>query len=219
MTTTALAPLGASALPSRPGATMAEQIAPFLGWFIAIRGRQPNTISSYRRDLESFVVFAEAGGVTLPSQVTFSLLEMWFAHRQHRDGCKAATVNRARHALGSFFKFLRRQGLVQHDPVSDTYALPKAQRVPRYLTIAEQERVLEAFASRTTLSGRRDYALIATALLCGLRVSELVSVRITDLDLEAGILRVTGKGDKQRECTIVPRLREILLDYLWRTWP
>ena len=134
-------------------------------------------------------------------------------------GRKANTINRQRHALGAFFKFLRRQGLVQQDPVADTYALPKPQRVPKYLTIAEQERVLAAFASRTSLGGRRDFAMIACALLCGLRVSELATVRVTDLDLEAGTLTVIGKGDKQRQCTVVPRLREILRDYLARTWP
>jgi integrase/recombinase XerD len=79
--------------------------------------------------------------------------------------------------------------------------------------------VLAILAARTSLAGRRDYALIATALLCGLRVSELVSVQVTDLNLEAGTLTVVGKGDKQRECPVVPRLREILGAYLARTRP
>jgi len=220
-TTTALAPLE-NAIPERnriPGATMAEQIAPFLGWFLAIRGRSPNTISSYGRDLRRFVAFAESGGITLPSQVTFNILEMYFAHRQQREGCKPTTVNRSRHALGSFFKFLRRQGLCTHDPVADTYGFKKQQRVPKYLTIAEQGRLLDALAARTSLSGRRDYAMVATALFCGLRVSELASARVTDLDLEAGTLTVVGKGDKQRECPIVPKLQVILRGYLARTRP
>jgi site-specific recombinase XerD len=216
---TALAVVRASALPSVPGVTLAVQVAPFLGWLAVIRGRQPNTISAYRQDLHSFIAFAEKAGVTMPGQVTVNILEMWFAHRRHREGRKATTVNRARHALGAFFKFLRRQGLVATNPVEDTYALPKPQRIPKYLTIAEQERVLAAFAAKTHATGRRTYALIATALLCGVRVSELASVRVTDLDLDAGTLTVIGKGDKQRECTVVPRLRAILSHYLTRTWP
>lgn len=215
----ALAVVRASALPAVPGVTLADQVAPFLGWFHAVRGRRENTIRAYELDLRAFADFAASAGVVLPSQVTFNLLEVYFAHRQHRQGKKATTVNRIRYALGSFFKFLRRQGLCTHDPVSDTYAVREPQRVPRYLTIAEQERVLAAFAERTSLAGRRDYAMIATALLCGLRVSELVSVRVTDVDLEAGTLRVIGKGDKERLCTVVPRLRAILLPYLVHDWP
>jgi integrase/recombinase XerD len=220
VTTTALAPLGAAALPSiHPGATLADQIAPLLGWFHAVRGRRENTIRAYELDLRGFVAFAESAGVVRPNRVTFNLLEMYFAHRQHRQGKKATTVNRTRYARGSFFKFLRRQGLVTHDPVADTYGLPEPQTIPKYLTIAEQERILEALAAKTKVTGRRNYAMIATALLCGLRVSELATVRVTDLDLEAGTLIVFGKGDKQRQCTVVPRLRVILADYLKRTWP
>jgi integrase/recombinase XerD len=204
---------------ARQGATLAAQIAPFLGWLGTVRGRSMNTVHSYQNDLVVFVRFAESAGVVLPSQVTFNLLEMHFAHRLHREGKKATTVNRARYALGSFFRYLRRQGMVSHDPVGDTFALPEPQRMPRYLTVPEQERILAAFASRTSLAGRRDYAMLACALLTGVRVSELATVRVTDVDLEAGTLRVLGKGNKERECTVVPRLREILRDYLARTWP
>ena len=218
--TEALAPLVAPSLPSiRSGVTLREQIGPFCGWLAAIRGRRENTVRAYYHDLSGFATFAEAAGVVQPGHVTFQMLEMFFAQRQHREGKKATTVNRARYALGAFFKFLRRQGLVATNPVDDTYALPKPQRIPKYLTIAQQERVLAAFAARPSLAGRRDYAMIATALLCGLRVSELVTVQLTDLDLEAGTLTVIGKGNKQRECAVVPRLREILGAYLAQTRP
>ena len=135
---------------------------------------------------------------------------MYFADRV-REGCKAATVNRDRHALGSFFKFLRRQGLVAR--------CEHGERGHHDCGSAEQDRLLAALAARTSLSGRRDYALVATALLCGLRVSELASARVADLDLEGGVLRVIGKGDKQRECVVVPRLQLILRGYLARTRP
>jgi integrase/recombinase XerD len=202
-----------------PGATMGQQLHPFLGWLYAVRGRSQNTIHAYQDDIQGFVAFAESAGVVLPSQATFNLLEMYFAHRQRREGRKATTVNRTRYALGTFFRYLRRQGLVTHDPVADTFPLPEPERVPKYLTIAEQERVLAAFAARRSLAGRRDFAMIACALFTGVRVSELATVRVTDLDLATGILRVVGKGDKQRECVVVPRLRAILRDYLKRTWP
>ncbi|HEV8642381.1 MAG TPA: tyrosine-type recombinase/integrase [Methylomirabilota bacterium] len=200
--------------PVRPGATLAELIRPFLGWFATIRGRSRHTIAAYEKDLDTFAVFAKGIGVRIPSQVTFNVVEMYLAHRLHHDGRKATTLNRARYAIGQFFRFLRRQGLVTTDPVADTFSLKEPQRLPRYLSIADQERVLAHFAASESLEGRRDYALVATALFAGLRVSELATVRVTDLDLEAGTLRVIGKGDKQHECVIVPRLREILSGYL-----
>ena len=220
MTTTALAPLVAPSLPSiRSGATLREQIGPFLGWLAAIRGRRPNTILSYGRDLRAFVGFAAAAGIVRPADISFNHLEAYFGYRQHHEGKKATTINRARYALATFFQFLRRQGLVTQNPVQDTFALPRPTRIPKYLSIATQERVLAGLAARPSLAGRRDYAMIAVALFCGLRVSELASARVSDLNLEAGLLTIVGKGDKQRECVVVPRLRVILEDYLARTRP
>jgi integrase len=90
------------------------------------------------------------------------------------------------------------------------HRLREPKRLPKYLTIPDQERVLATLAVDRTLIGLRDYALIATGFFCGLRVAEFAGLRREDVDLDAGLLGVIGKGDKQRECVVIPRLNGYL---------
>ncbi|HXH20492.1 MAG TPA: site-specific integrase, partial [Dehalococcoidia bacterium] len=210
---TAPGPLGAS--PRR----LADHLPAFLGWLQFVRGRSPHTLAAYRRDLEAFLAFLGEHGLEQADQVTHRVVEGYLAWRLHRLGRKPASVNRARHALKTFWRWLRREGYATGDPAGDTYPFRELKRLPRYLPIPEQERLLAALAEDRSLDGRRDYALIATALLTGLRVSELASLRVDDVDLESGRLRVIGKGDKEREVPIIPRLAAILREYLTEVRP
>jgi site-specific recombinase XerD len=95
------------------------------------------------------------------------------------------------------------------------FLLRTQKKLPNYLNIAEQEQVLATLATRMDAAGRRDYALVATGLLTGLRCSELANLELVHLDLSAGVVRVVnGKGMKDRELPVVPRLEAILRGYL-----
>jgi integrase len=100
------------------------------------------------------------------------------------------------------------------------FLLKVPRKLPNYLSIPEQEQALRALATRTDLMGRRDYALVATALLTGLRCSELANLELSHVDLDAGVLRVVeGKGQKDRELPVIPRLEAILRGYLAEVRP
>jgi integrase/recombinase XerC len=206
-------------LPVPLGKTLEALIPQFLGWLRFVRLRTENTGKAYGHDLAMFVEFCRGVGVTLPDQVTFRTVEMYCAWLLHERARKPSTANRHRYAIGELFKYLRREGIVLTNPVADVFPMKQGRRLPSYLSIAEQERVLRVVAKDTSLTGRRDLALVATALFCGLRCAELAGLRMEHVDLEAGVLRVVGKGDKERESVVIPRLRTILADYLENVRP
>lgn len=204
-------------------ATLAELAPGFLQWFAFVRRRSPNTVKSYGFDLGAFLEFAELADLHQPEDVTFRHVEFYLGWLQTERGVKASTCNRHLHALRSFWKWMRREGHVTTDAPADTFMLPTQKNLPRYLTAAEQERVFTALAARTSEEStphrrdiaHRDLALVATALLTGLRCQELANLQLVHLDLEAGVLRVIqGKGGKSRELPVVPRLQGILGAYL-----
>jgi len=113
-----------------------------------------------------------------------------------------------------------REEITVKNPATDVFLLPTHKKLPGHLSIPEQEQLLEALAQDPTSLGFRDYALVATGLLTGLRCSELSHLQLGHVDLAAGILRVVeGKGRKDRELPIIPRLERILRSYLEVTRP
>src|SRR5262249_6115564 len=108
-----------------------------------------------------------------------------------------------------------REEITDRNPAMDVFLLPVGKKLPKYLTLLEQDRVLAELSRRRDLVGQRDHALVATGLLAGLRCSELSSLGVTHVDLEAGVLRVVqGKGGRDRELPIAPQLEAVLGPYL-----
>ena len=210
----------ASALTLTRPRTLAELVPPFLSWFELVRRRMPHTIAGYGFDLARFLEFCEQAKLTRPEQVTFRHVEFYLGWIQTAHKVKPRTANRHLHTLRSFWRWLIREELATINPAADTFMLPTERRLPTYLTVPEQEKVLRALACGPTLNNRRDYALIATGLFTGLRCSELANLHLAHLDLDAGILRVVqGKGRKDREVPVVPRLAAILRSYLAEVRP
>ncbi len=205
----------------RPSRSLAEAVEPYLFWLAGVRGRTALTIASYRKDLACFVAFCRALGLTDPAAVRHQHIEFYLAWLREQGGRQAATAARRLSCLRGFFRYLEREGLIARDPAALAYGPRYArQRIPVYLTVPEQERVLAELARDETLQGRRDYAAVATLLFTGLRVSEFLRLELGHVDLETGILRVLhGKGGKAREVVVIPRLRAILRTYLREVRP
>ena len=205
---------------ARPGRTLAELVPGFLQWFQFVRRRSPNTVASYGHDLKTFLDFCHQAELTAPEAVTFRHVEFYLGWLQTARGLKPRSANRHLHTIRSLYRYLVREGITTTNPAADCFMLPERKRLPGYLSIPEQERVLTALAADASLLGRRDYALVATALLTGLRCAELAALQVAHVDLEAGRLRVVnGKGSKDRELPLIPRLEGILRGYLEETRP
>ena len=174
--------------------------------FLALEaGHSPHTVDNYLRDLRRLVQFADARGIAEPSGLTRSMLrEFVFALKDL--GLSAATIRRHVSAVRTYFGFLLGEGVVQEDP-SDRLESPRLGRsLPETLSVAEVEALLAAPSIDEPL-GWRDRALLELGYGAGLRVSELCGLGLTDLVLSEGLVRVMGKGSKER---MVPIGRSVL---------
>jgi site-specific recombinase XerD len=154
-------------------ATLVEIVPPFLSWLAFVRRRSENTVKSYSYDLKVFLEFAAEAKLRRPDDVTFRHLEFFLGWLQTTRGARASTANRSLHALRTLWKYLSREGLATTNPAADTFMLPTEKTLPEYLSVAEQEKILAVLAVDRRPAGVRDYALVATGLLTGLRCSEL----------------------------------------------
>jgi integrase len=182
------------------------------------RGRAPLTITTYARGLQGFVRFARARDLLDPRGITHREIEDYLGWLGSR-GRRPALLNQHLSALRAFYRYLEREGVVPHNPATLAVGPKKATRLPAYLTIPEQERMLAGLAEAAHPTGRRDYAMVATALLTGLRCAELVGLQLDAVSVDGGFLRVVGKGHKTREVPLVPRLAAILTAYLREVRP
>ncbi|MHB1074787.1 site-specific tyrosine recombinase XerD [Thiobacillus sp.] len=154
------------------------------------------TLAAYRRDLKTFAAWLEKERARSLDTVVSGDLEAYLAWRfAHRS--QPSSAARYSSALKRFYRYLLRENLIASDPTLnlDRPKLPRA--LPKTLTETDVERLLNSADSDTAL-GLRDRAMLETLYATGLRVSELVGLKLTALNLNDGVLRVTGKGNKDR---------------------
>jgi integrase/recombinase XerD len=168
------------------------------------KGLSANTVAAYQRDLAKFSVFVQKRKLTLAGVNRDDLVD--FLAGLYREKLESRTVARHLVTLRNFFRFAQIQELVATDP-SLNLESPKIRRnLPGYLRLEEVERLLAQPDAKTAL-GLRDRAMLEVLYSTGLRVSELIGLRVTDLDAKVGCIRCIGKGDKER---IVPAGRKAL---------
>jgi integrase/recombinase XerC len=177
-----------------------EALEQFLTELGAQRRASPLTLAAYRRDVERVLDLASGPGRPVsPAQWTRELLERAL-HQRWRAGHAAASVARAQAAWRSFSRFCVRRGFLDRDPARELPSPRLPLRLPRTLPASDLERALDAL-DRDDPTSRRDRALIEIAYSSGLRLAELVGLDLGDVDRAGGLLRVRGKGRRER---IVP---------------
>ncbi len=164
----------------------------FLRWLEREKGYSANTVISYGRDLTEFAVFARNPFVTA---IDVAMVRGFVYSLHGRNS--PASVARKLSALRSFFRFLVREKVVNSDPVA-VVSMPKRDRyMPAFLTVDETFALLEAPTPEDRFF-RRDRAILEVLYGAGLRVAELVGLDLSNVDLESGMIRVLGKGGKER---------------------
>jgi len=174
-------------------------------------GLSRNTLESYRRDLRKFAAWLERQGDTSILQTTHGDLLGFLAQLVVTQQAKPSSTSRNISSLKRLFRYLLRQGRISADPTLqiDTPKLPR--NLPKSLTEQDIEQLLAAPDVQTPL-GLRDRTMFEVLYATGLRVSELVTLRITQVSMDMGVVRLIGKGSKER---LVP-LGEESLDWLRR---
>jgi integrase/recombinase XerD len=186
-------------------------ISMFLTHVRVEKGLSPNTVSAYRRDLIKFEEFTKKKKLALENITRDDLVD--FLASLYRQKLESRTVARHQVTLRNFFRFALVQELITTDP-SLNLESPKIRRsLPGYLRLEELERLLAQPDDKTAL-GLRDHAMLEVLYSTGLRVSELVHLRVMDLDRSAGCVRCIGKGDKERIVPIGKKALALVERYL-----
>ena len=179
-------------------------IRAFLNHARVEKGLSANTIAAYGRDLEKFSRFVEKRGVPLESVSRDHLVDFLESlYRQHLD---SRTVARAMASLRNLFRFAMTEEVIAVDPTLNLESPKYRKSLPSFLRLDEVDQLM-AQPDEKTVHGLRDRAMIELLYSTGLRVSELTSLRVGDVDARMGCLRCIGKGDKER---LVPVGRQAL---------
>jgi len=188
---------------------MKELITDFLRWLSYEKGYSPHTVTGYQHDLLEFVATL-ADGTAVQAIDASSVRQFVVSLHGHNN---AATLARKLSALRSFFRFLQRQKVVAADPLAGISGPKIAQLIPVFLTVDEVFLLLETPDKKDTFMAR-DLAILELLYSTGMRVAELVSRNLEDLDFEAEMLNVRGKGNKERLVPVGRPAREAVQAWL-----
>ncbi len=182
----------------------------FLAYLEFERGLSRNTLDAYRSDLFQFGEFLDRRELKVMEarhgDLAAFLAEL-AAGVGERPSVAPATLQRKAACLRSFYRHLRREGLIEHDPTAELRGPRRSQRLPRVLTREEVAKLLGE-PQGTEPGALRDRALLEVMYACGLRASEAIGLQASDVDLDEGMLRARGKGSKER---VVPIGRQAVV--------
>jgi len=175
---------------------MKEALTDYLHYLKIERGLSKNTLASYERDLVRYLGFLEERDVPDWSDIDrYHVLD--FLEELRNEGKSSATIIRMVSSLRKFHQFLRQERYTESDPMQYVDTPKKTQRLPKTLSVAEVEKIIE-MPDTTTSLGIRDRAILEVMYATGLRVTELISLKLDDLHLSLGLIQTVGKGDKER---------------------
>lgn len=195
-----------------------DLIDDFLSSLSAERGYSVNTCRAYQRDLESFVDFArrESGRRRFNPERVDRLTVRAYLAELHRVNRKS-TIARKLSALRSFYRYLLRRGVVSANPADSVRTPKQERRIPACLTVDDIFRLLDAIPLESRLD-LRNRAIFETLYSSGLRVSELTGLDTANVDLDAGLVRVLGKGRKERLVPVGQKAVDAIRAYRDRVW-
>jgi integrase/recombinase XerC len=194
-----------------------QQVDEFLDYLVRVRNLSPNTVAAYRRDLAHFTDFLDRAGVDDLSRVDHRMLRSFLANQQTRGYARSSVARRSA-CLRAFFHFVTERGVTLSDP-STTLTFPvKGRRLPRFLTEPEANSLASGSDEASDL-GIRDRAIIELLYATGMRVGELCGLRLADIDIEACVIRVVGKGNRERVVLAGQPAVRALSEYLERARP
>lgn len=196
---------------------MKELVAEFINYLAVERGLAKNTLSAYGSDLDKYLEYLADKKIDAPDLIIREHVT-GFMMALKKQGMSATSICRHLAAVKMFHRFMVRESFSKDDPTTlvDTPKLFK--RVPEVLTQREIEAILQA-AQKVRSKEQRDYVIIELFYASGMRVSELVDLKITSINLDIGFVRAVGKGSKERIIPIGKSAREALAFYIERLRP
>ena len=202
---------------------MKQAIESFLTYLVVEKGFSQNTVAAYHNDLYQLASFIEeeaAKGSLAPSWASFGRQGMlrYLLNLKERNYA-ATTMARKVAAARSFFNFMMTEGNMKDNP-SQNVGSPKVGRaLPKPISISQVRRLLEEPTKESKSEAKRDTAILHLLYASGMRVSELVSLNLNDIDIGGGFVRCFGKGNKERLIPIAPRAAQVIDEYVKEARP
>ena len=175
------------------------------------KGLSKNTLESYRSDLEQFSNWLKTKDLSFSKTAKKDILS--YLSFLFKSGLGSKTVARKLSSLKSFFRYLVFKSIIQIDPSNDIETPKLLKSIPKSISEKEIEKLLDAPDEKTDI-GLRDKTMIETLYSCGLRISELTNLELLNLNLRQGVIRVIGKGQKERLVPMGDQLLSLLENYL-----
>ena len=202
---------------------MKEQIKRFLTYLSVEKGFSDNTLAAYQNDLSQLAAFIEEeaskSGKT-SSWVDFNRQSMLAYQLQLKERNYAATtLARKIAAAKSFFKFLMTEGIITENPTQNVVSPNVGRLLPKPISLKQVRLLLDQPTKQSTPEAKRDQAMLELLYASGMRVSELISLNIDDMDIEGGFVRCFGKGNKERLIPIYRQAAVIVDEYIKEARP
>lgn len=197
---------------------MKEAIGSFLNYLAVEKGFSENTIDAYRNDLHQLASFVEGEAARCGTILPWagfdrqSMLSYLSDLKERRYA--PTTVARKVAAIKSFFGFLVAEGILRDNPTRGVTSPKVGKSLPKPISVSQVRLLLEQPAKLSTLEAKRDRAMLELLYATGMRVSELVSLNLADIDTEGGYVRCFGKGHKERLIPIHSQAARVLKEYL-----
>ncbi|WP_280768310.1 site-specific tyrosine recombinase XerD [Salipaludibacillus daqingensis] len=197
---------------------MKEELKAFIHYLVVEKGLAQNSTKAYERDLSTYISYLEnVENVKAFNDVKKSTI-LYFLHHLNDQGRASSTMSRMLSSIRTFHQFLIREAVVSHDP-SLHIEMPRPDKnLPKILSTTEVDALLEA-AKNPTMLGIRNKAMFELLYATGVRVSELCSMKLSDLHLQMGFIRCLGKGNKERIIPIGEIASDALGSYLEESRP
>ena len=201
---------GADSMPIRPYQFYVQE---FINWIQNEKAYADHTVTAYKKDLEQFGQFLEEKHLLL-EQLEYRDLRYYMATLQNKNGFKKTTLGRKTATLKSFFRYLHREGWLPHNP-ADLLSAPKQEKhLPAVLNVIDITTFLDDVLSGEEPAKLRDKAIFELLYGSGLRVSELVALDVESVTQQEGILRIFGKGSKERIVPVGEQAQTAIARYL-----
>ncbi len=190
---------------------MDDLLDAFLHYEAVERGLAENTIASYRHDLLLYLSFIDELDISSLQQTNRMHIQA-FLVELHHQGKASATLSRCVASIRAFYNFLLQERIVDHDPAIYVHSPKIARKLPHVLTMDEVSSLL-VMPDPSTEMGLRDKAMFEVLYATGIRVSELISLNVSDVNLSASFLRCLGKGSKERIIPLGRFARQAVVAY------
>ncbi len=191
---------------------MDQLLDSFLTYLTVEKGLSKNTLESYGRDVRKFLLFLEEGQIKTIQEIKYENILDFLSHFK-KQGFSDTTTVRTIVSIKQFFKYLLLEKIIKEDPTSQIRTPKMKKSIPGVISLEDVERVL-ASPNESTPEGIRDLAMLEVLYATGIRVSELIWLKLNEVNFEMGFVIVYGKGSKERIVPIGKQAQEKLRTYM-----